>query len=248
MKRYQEIPFRVGITLALLLFLIFSILFLYVCTNIFHSSNELPYRAAVVLSEFDYQVQKVVVLDAGHGAHDSGAQSADGILEKDLNLAIAQKIGVFLSFYNVDVIYTRYDDTLPNLIDNTSKKRGEILSRAKIAEDANADLFLSIHMNAFPSASCRGAQVFYSNQNSENEWFAKTLQSAICTLVQTDNRRSAKNTELLFLLTNLKMPAALLECGFLSNAEDTKLLCEVDYQNKLAFCIAQAIIDHLFSS
>ena len=234
--------------LFLALFLATCILLLLLCTRTFNIHQGTPYRAAVSLARFEAIEQKTVVLDAGHGGYDSGTKSSDGILEKDLNLAITTKIAQFLSCYDVRVVLTRSDDTAPDLVEGQSKKRGEILSRVKIANDEKADLFLSIHMNSFPQASCHGSQAFYTTKNDLNQTFANALQNACSTMIQPDNARVAKETDLIFLLSNLDCPAALFECGFLSNEEDTKLLSDESYQSKLAFCIAQAIIQTLYPS
>ena len=236
------------IILFLALFLATCILLLFLCTKTFGIRNTVPYRSAISLEQFKSKKQKTVVLDAGHGGYDSGTKSESGILEKDLNLEITTKIAEFLVCYDVRVVMTRTDDTAPDLIEGHSRKRGEILSRAKIASDERADLFLSVHMNSFPQSSCRGTQVFYSAKNEQNQVIATTLQSAISTMLQPDNSRVAKETDLIFLLSNLDCPAALVECGFLSNRQDTQLLCDAQYQSKIAFCIAQAIISTLYPS
>ena len=169
-------------------------------------------------------------------------------MEKDLNLAISQKIASYLACFDVQVILTRTDDTPPDGADGQSRKQREILSRVKIAKEANASLFLSVHMNSFPDSSCRGTQVFFSKNNIKNDVFAHVLQASVHTLLQPENSRIPKSGDAIFLLRNLEIPAALIECGFLSNSEETDLLCNESYQNKLAFAIASAIIAHLQES
>ena len=231
------------------LFLAFCFLFLYVCTDVFDLFFADPapgYRAAVSLAAFAPPDRKTVVLDAGHGGYDSGARSASGVLEKDLNLAITKKIAAYLSLYDVRVVLTRSGDEPPKNQDNTSRKRAEILSRVKIAEDAEPDLVLSIHMNSFPQEKCAGAQVFYSGCVGRSEVFAATLREALCTLVQPENTRSAKETDSILLLSRLNVPAALLECGFLSNEDEVRLLTDENYQSRLSFAAASAILTFLY--
>lgn len=249
MKKFTSRPYELSIALFLALFLALCLIFLFVCTGLFpmlFSGQAHPYQAAVSLNAFagskDYFT---VVLDAGHGGYDSGARSAGGLLEKDLNLAVTQKVAAFLNLFDVHVVLTRSGDDPPDLIEGNSRKRTEILSRAKIAAETEADLFLSIHMNSFPQAKCSGSQVFFSAQNPENETFARTLQSALESLLQTDNTRTAKETDLILLLRHIECPGALLECGFLSNEEEAEMLNDERYQSKLAFCISSAIVSFL---
>lgn len=234
-----------NIALCLLLFLLLCLLFLYLCTPLFSAGHKSEFMSAASLPTFQNKKRPVVVLDAGHGGYDSGTQSQSGILEKDLNLKITQKIADFLALFDVDVVLTRTDDTPPQTVQGTNRKRAEILSRAQIAKESEATILLSIHMNAFPQSSCQGAQVFYSERNTQNQVFAHTIQTALRTLLQPQNTREAKHNELIFLLTHVDCTAALLECGFLSNEEETRLFCDETYQNQFAFVTASAIISHL---
>ncbi len=237
----RRVVLKLWATLAL--FLAFCLLFLYVCTDLFHPASMHPTIPTDVLPAAPTRL--IVVLDAGHGGYDSGTRSSSGVLEKDLNLAITKKIAAQLTLFDIDVVLTRKDDTPPSLDERGTRKQNELLSRARTAAEHNASLFLSIHMNSFPQASCHGAQVFFTERNLQNEVFACTLQEAIQTLVQSDNQRVAKNTNQIFLLNHLECPSALLECGFLSNDAETRLLCDEEYQSKLAFSITCAIVQYL---
>ena len=236
------------ITLALILFLIVCIFLLYSLSVLPPKKSFSTFASSICIVDYNSQNRQTVILDAGHGGIDSGAQSANGIKEKDLNLIICQKISKYLSCFDLNVVLTRTGDELPNLVDGSTRKQGEILSRIKIAEENKADIFLSVHMNSFPRSECKGAQVFYSNRNKENEVFALTLQESVRTLIDPLNNRQAKNSDLIFLLSHLKIPAALLECGFLTNAEELNLLQNETFQNKFSFAIAVAIADYLENS
>lgn len=237
-----------GFVAVLLLFLVFCLLFLFVCTTIFFPRATDFSAASTPMTSRQPPACPTVVLDAGHGGYDSGTQAADGTLEKDLNLIITQKIAAFLHFFDVNVVLTRSDDTPPNGPKEGGRKRTEILARAKICHEENAALFLSVHMNSFPQSSCRGAQVFYNPKNAQNAVFATLLQDEIKTRISPENTRVPKESDLIFLLTQIACPAALLECGFLSNDVDLNQLKDEAHQSKLAFTVAVAIVVYLFTS
>ncbi len=243
MEKTDQSRFIRNITLSLILFIALCLLFLFVGhSGSFKTESSVKPEPLPVFTE---NVFTTVVIDPGHGGYDSGTRSDSEILEKDLNLTISKKIAEYLSCFDINVVLTRNDDTAPSGVDGQSRKRSEILSRIKIADEENADLFLSVHMNYFPDASCRGTQVFFTENNLKNQVFAHTLQATVQKLVQPENARAPKSGDSIFLLQNLKIPSALIECGFLSNSEETALLCEESYQNKLAFAIASAIVTHL---
>lgn len=244
MKDIGSLRYMRTVILSLLLFLLLCIFFLFFCNGNLGTATAADKTDA--LPSVNTDPLPTVVLDAGHGGYDSGTHSKDGQAEKDLNLIITKKIAAFLSLSDVDVVLTRTGDDPPMLVSDPKRKRGEILSRAKIAQESGADCFLSVHMNSYPQASCKGSQVFYTAKNPNNPALALTLQSAITSLVQPDNQRLAKETTQIFLLLQLDCPAVLLECGFLSNPDEAALLAKEDYQNRLAFSIAAAIIDYLF--
>lgn len=244
MQSNSEKYFVRNILLSTLLFLLLTFLFLFVGQNGLFSKAKTPDTEIPTLA--NPPAKTVVVIDPGHGGYDSGTKSDNGILEKDLNLAISKKIAAHLSYFDIEVVMTRTDDTAPSGADGASRKQSEILSRAKIAKEEDAALLLSVHMNYFPQASCKGAQIFFSENNLQNQVFAHTLQESISALVQPENKRVAKSTDSIFLLNHLNMPAALLECGFLSNAEEASKLNDEEYQNQLAFAIASSIISYLY--
>lgn len=246
-------PYRFGVTFGKFLllvaaFLLAALLFLYVCTDVLQTlftTGVSDYRAAPSLSSLQPFAPATVILDAGHGGADSGARTADGAQEKDLNLAITNKIAQVLSIYGYNPVLTRRGEAMPEGVEADTKKHSELLSRAKIASDTLYALFVSIHMNSFPQAQYAGAQVFYTERNLQNEVFAVKLQSALVSLIQPENTRLAKATSSVFLLERLDGPAVLLECGFLSNPAEAALLQDEGYQNRFAFAVASAIAQYL---
>lgn len=193
-----------------------------------------------------------VVLDAGHGGEDGGAVSADGAVEKDLNLQISFLIKEMLETNGIKVVMTRETDTL--LYDKNADYQGrkkvlDLAARKKIAEETVNSVFVSIHMNTYPLKSCRGLQVWYSPNHPRSKELAKNIQKSARELVQPENQRTVKPaTSGIYLLHKLHTPAVLVECGFLSSPEEARLLTDSEYQKQLAFSIFSAIINTDFSA
>lgn len=198
---------------------------------------------------------RIVVLDAGHGGEDGGASSKSGSLEKDLNLSVTLLLADYLRASGVKVVLTRDSDRLlydPNADYEGRKKVLDLRARLEIAENVAAEhpteevLFVSIHMNAYPSESINGLQVWYSpNASEESSALAKSIQNTAQELLQPDNRRKVKEAgSNIYLLDRLRIPSVLVECGFLSNEHEAALLSDASYQKKLAFTLFTAIINH----
>lgn len=186
-----------------------------------------------------------VVVDAGHGGMDGGAVSDDGVLEKDLNLAVAGKLAALLRTGGVRVVMTRNDDRLLADPSSAHKKRDDLATRVEIAEAQENAIFVSIHMNKFPVEKYHGLQVWYSRGDKRSAEFADAVQKKTAAVLQPQNTREIKAADSsIYVLDHLDIPAILVECGFLSNAEETRLLCEESYQNKLAAVLYAAIIDY----
>lgn len=185
---------------------------------------------------------KVIVLDAGHGYPDGGAESGD-VQEKDIALNITQYLRDYLQESGALVIMTREDDTDladPGQKGLSTRKSIDLRRRAQIVNNSDADLFISVHLNAIPSPRWRGAQSFYNPKSDENEKLASFLQDSFrAQLGNTD--RSAKELNSVFLLNQAKIPAALVEVGFLSNPEESQLLQSTSYQKKIAGSIYNGI-------
>lgn len=189
-----------------------------------------------------------VVLDAGHGGEDGGAVGhLDGeeIYEKHLNLAVARLVRDLLVADGVSVVMTREQDVLlydRNVNYEGRKKVLDLAARVAIAESTENAIFVSIHMNAFPQTQYRGLQVYYSPNHARSKTLAEAMQRKVYTHLQPDNDRKIKcaGSEI-HLLEQLDCPAVLVECGFLSNAEDCRSLSDEAYQRQLAFLLFCAI-------
>jgi N-acetylmuramoyl-L-alanine amidase len=212
-----------------------------------------------------------VVIDAGHGGHDQGAEGVHGLLEKDLVLDIALRLGSLVETrIGAEVVYTRSDDTYIALRDRTA-----------LANERKADLFLSIHANSTPSATkAAGIETYYLNitgskegmdvaarenatsdqsvfelasliqkiakqeKAEESREFANRVQSALFSL-EAKNVPGAKNRGVksapLVVLIGAHMPSVLVEIGFLSNSREESLLKKPDYRQKLAEALFKGV-------
>lgn len=191
---------------------------------------------------------KVVVIDAGHGTPDSGTTGVLGTREKDLNLAISKKLGNLFTQSGAHVVYTRESDgTIANNLDDTIRniKRNDMSKRKSIRDNSGADVFISVHMNYFEDSKYKGAQVFYKGDNRESMLFAESVKKYIRDFVDSSNTREVKDSKnSIFILNDSKVPAILVECGFLSNAAEEKKLLDSSYQNKIAYAILSGTIKY----
>ena len=186
-----------------------------------------------------------VVIDAGHGGTDPGKVGVDGSLEKDINLQIARKLQKFLVMADVDVVLTResdaglYDESAPN------KKVQDMKNRVSIIEEKEPDLTVSIHQNSYHEEYVHGAQVFYYAGSEESKELAQRIQQVITADLDPDNTRQAKANDSYYLLKKTSSPIVIVECGFLSNYEEAQKLSSDIYQEKAAWAIHLAILQHL---
>ncbi|MEW4286525.1 N-acetylmuramoyl-L-alanine amidase CwlD [Priestia koreensis] len=189
---------------------------------------------------------KIVIIDAGHGGPDGGAVG-DEVLEKDVTLKISLMIRDYLQGQGALVMMTRDDDY--DLADEQVKGYGrrkveDLKKRLKLINESSADMYLSIHLNAIPSAKWRGAQTFYHGSLEENKNLAKFIQAEIKdNLKNTD--RDAKPIQGIYLLKHAKVPGALVEVGFLSNRAERELLQTKKYQRKIAESIYEGVNRYL---
>ena len=216
-----------------------------------------------------------IVIDPGHGGHDTGTIGPTGLMEKDLCLDVALRLGKIIEqrLPGADVIYTRSDDTFIPLEERTN-----------IANQAKADLFISIHANSSHDTGARGIETYYLNlkgsaeamevaarenataqegvhdlQNlvmkitqtekiDESREFATDIQNSLSFRIQKANR-SVKNRGVrkapFVVLIGAAMPSILTEISFLSNPADEKLLKQPEQRQKVAEGLYQGIASYL---
>ena len=190
---------------------------------------------------------KVVVLDAGHGKPDEGAQSKNGITEADINLKITFKLKKLLEEVGCKVILTRSDENaIYDLNSKTlkEKKISDMRNRAKIGNNSSADIFVSIHLNMIEQSKYYGWQTFYKEGKEESERLAKSIQNGLNNSMQKENKRVAMKLDNKYLIKNIEIPISIVECGFLSNPQEEKELQDDVYQENLALGIYNGIIGY----
>ncbi len=196
-------------------------------------------------------LKQTVIIDAGHGGDDGGAIGIDGTVEKDINLDIALKLEKLLKFYGFDVIMTRTEDimTCDDGLDSLRKRKiSDIHNRFDVLEKNPDAVFISIHQNKFEDNSQHGTQVFYSGNNDESKLLAESIQNSIVSVLQPDNSRVVKKSGSgIYLLYHAKLPAVLVECGFISNPAEVKNLNDEKYRMKIAILIADGLIKYLIN-
>ena len=192
---------------------------------------------------------KTIVLDAGHGYPDMGAENGKGITESNINLIITKKVQSLLEQSGCNVILTRSDENgIYNLDSNTirEKKVTDIKNRVKIGNESSADAFISIHLNKIPQSQYYGWQTFYKNNNEKSKQLAKSLQEELNSSIQRENKREALKITGKYIIEHVEIPISIVECGFLSNPEEAMLLQQDDYQDKLAWGIYNGIMDYFY--
>ncbi len=183
----------------------------------------------------------IVVVDAGHGGNDPGKVGNTGVLEKDINLAIALKLKEALEEKGVTVVMIREEDTNLATSGARNKKSSDMSNRVEIINESKAVCFISIHQNSYPDSSVKGAQVFYYGDSEESRILAEKLQENLISMVDSDNHRKAKTGNDYYLLRKTVIPGVIVECGFLSCPEEESRLLDETYQQKLADCLAETI-------
>lgn len=189
----------------------------------------------------------VIVIDAGHGVPDEGAESSNGISEAKTNLNIALKLQTLLEQSGATVILTRSDENAIYDIDSKTlkeKKVSDLKNRVKIGNESSADLFVSIHLNKIPQQQYSGWQTFYKSGDENSVKLAKCIQSSLNESIQKENNRVAMKLDTVYIMKKVEIPISIVECGFLSNPEEEKNLLNDEYQNKLAWGIYTGINDY----
>jgi N-acetylmuramoyl-L-alanine amidase len=218
--------------------------------GVFLALGWLAYRLESVpplkILPWDREGAPLVVVDAGHGAHDGGAV-ANGVVEKDLSLTLAKQVRERLEKAGVRVQMTREKDRFL-----------ELEERCQVAADCGADAFVSIHLNTSPSAEVHGLETYYAAKSLMNRaersgskeaakatgaHLAEILQRRAIAATQAEDR-GIKDSQLIVVMRS-PCPAALVECGFLTHSDEARCLKSSDYQQKLTQGIADGMIEFL---
>ncbi len=206
-------------------------------------------NTAKIAATAEKNTNVVIIIDAGHGGEDSGAVGYDGTLEKDINLDIANKLFDLLRISDIEAIMTRHDDSMLYSGKPARKKQSDLKNRVAFTQEYPDSLFVSIHQNKFPIEKYKGLQVYYSPNHTGSKIMAAHIQKYIKQHLQPDNNREIKPSgSNIYVLHHTKVPAVLVECGFLSNTEDTQNLNSEEYRKKIAFLLFKAICQYYSDS
>ncbi|MBQ1638035.1 MAG: N-acetylmuramoyl-L-alanine amidase [Ruminococcus sp.] len=188
-----------------------------------------------------------VLIDPGHGGEDGGAVSGD-VLEKHINLAVSHDVADLLRLCGYTVSMTRdTDDALTNEGEDVRKRKyNDMKMRLDLYNATPDNVVVSIHQNKFDAAASHGAQVFYSPNHPNSAVLAEALRKSVTGMLQPDNTRTCKAAgKEIFLLKNARVPAVIVECGFISNRQERELLVTDDYQKQLALAIAAGLMNYV---
>lgn len=183
-----------------------------------------------------YDIEKKILIDPGHGGMDPGANYGE-IMEKDITLAVAQRLEEELREKNIHGILTREGDYL--LVEGPPWK--DLKARAQIGIEEDVDLLISIHVNNYVSSHCSGGQVFYHPDQEGSRILAQFIQEELYT-IQEENTRTIMPGGSLYLLKALPVPAVLIEMGFIKNEADRAFLTSPKGQEEMARVIKNGIL------
>ena len=184
---------------------------------------------------------KVIIIDAGHGKPDEGAEGFNGTTEQAINLEISLKLQKLIEQSGGKVILTRSDEN--GIYSNSVKgirnlKVSDSKNRVEIANNSDADVFVSIHLNKFSASPIyNGWQVFYQKENNYSKILADNIQENLNKNIEKENNRKTMSISNIYVMDKVKVPSVIVECGFLSNPEECELLKTEAYQNKIVWGI-----------
>ncbi len=212
-------------------FLVFSIIVLFVLSSC--------YAKVVTMSVSKFN-GITIVLDAGHGGRDGGSVGCNGTIEKEINLEYVLALKEMLTRNGYKVILTRKnDDGLYSNLDK-NKKQSDMNERFKIIKQANPNLVISIHMNSFPQASAKGAMTYYRANDKSSKMCADLIQKSLFNVTECKQQNSKVGDY--FMLNCSYYSAVLIECGFISNPEEERLLNTQEYKKKIIQAIFNGIL------
>jgi len=183
-----------------------------------------------------------IVIDAGHGGRDNGCSGVNGSIESDINLKISERLKGYLENLGIDVVMTRSDGNGLYKANADNYKQSDMEKRIEIINKTNPDMVISIHQNSFSDSTQTGAQAFYQEGDEESLAFAESVQSQL--LSQLPNARQLANYGDYYILNECDFPAILIECGYLTNAEEESLLMSESYQSKVAYSIVCGVVKY----
>lgn len=196
-----------------------------------------------VMAETIQSFPTTVIIDPGHGGPDGGAVSPDGVQESRINLDVSFRVRDLLAFCGQRSLMTRTEDVSIHTPGALRWKASDLQNRVSLVNDTEHSILLSIHQNSLPSSPVtHGAQVFH-NQIGEAEPLSAAIQASLNEVINIGNEKQMKTAPKgIYLMKHITAPGILVECGFLSNTEETIRLQESSYQIKLATAVTAGFL------
>ena len=208
---------------------------------------QLGNRAITVISEgLPIARKHCIIIDAGHGGEDGGATSYTGKLESGYNLEISLRLNDLLHLLGYETRMIRTQDVSIYTKGETiaQKKVSDLKERVRICNEKEGAVLLSIHQNNFSDSRYSGAQVFYANTEG-SQALAKQMQQNLKSVLNPGSKREAKKASNVYLMEHIQCTGVLIECGFLSNAQEEAKLQDATYQKQLCCVIASTLTNFL---
>jgi N-acetylmuramoyl-L-alanine amidase len=208
-----------------------------IAIDIFNSVVNTPVVSDVALSNVK---NKIITIDPGHGGSDSGAVGHNGYTEKEGAFAISQKVASILNQSGAKVVMTRDSDV--DVYGPNASARNELQARVDVGNNANSDIFVSIHCNAFVNPAANGTQTFYYGSSYQGQRLAQSIQEK---MIEANGLRDRGiSTCNFYVVKHSYMPAVLIETAFITNYDEEALLSDDEWQTTMAKAIAEGINEY----
>ena len=208
-----------------------------IAIDIFNSVVNTPVVSDVALSNVK---NKIITIDPGHGGSDSGAIGPNGYTEKEGAFAISQKVASILNQSGAKVVMTRDSDV--DVYGPNASARNELQARVDVGNNANSDIFVSIHCNAFVNPAANGTQTFYYGSSYQGQRLAQSIQEK---MIEANGLRDRGiSTCNFYVVKHSYMPAVLIETAFITNYDEEALLSDDEWQTIMAKAIAEGINEY----
>lgn len=208
-----------------------------IAIDIFNSVVNTPVASDVALSNVK---NKIITIDPGHGGSDSGAVGPNGYTEKEETFAISQKVASILNQSGAKVVMTRDSDV--DVYGPNASARNELQARVDVGNNANSDIFVSIHCNAFVNPAANGTQTFYYGSSYQGQRLAQSIQEK---MIEANGLRDRGiSTCNFYVVKHSYMPAVLIETAFITNYDEEALLSDDEWQTTMAKAIAEGINEY----
>lgn len=208
-----------------------------IAIDIFNSIVNTPVVSDVALSNVK---NKIITIDPGHGGSDSGAVGHNGYTEKEGAFAISQKVSSILNQSGAKVVMTRDSDV--DVYGPNASARNELQARVDVGNNANSDIFVSIHCNAFVNPAANGTQTFYYGSSYQGQRLAQSIQEK---MIEANGLRDRGiSTCNFYVVKHSYMPAVLIETAFITNYDEEALLSDDEWQTTMAKAIAEGINEY----